>query len=641
MSSSECLQSQNVKVCCGICKKTIAKNHRKILCQVCNEYVHMNCNQIDVKTYNKIQREKSPQTCLRCHTNNLPFQNLSETQFIAETQDITMPPVVPSKPKCQICTKTIAKNHRRISCQSCKFFVHITCNQTDVKSYNKIIKDNIPQTCLKCQNIHTASITQKTMCTVCTKTIAKNHRNICCDSCNSRVHIKCNKTDVKTYNKIVKENQSVTCINCQLENIPFQNLSDLDFSAVNKGLNTDTDVLQEVCVTSTSLKIFFEEINKSNPFSNGKEVTDSDDTLLINCKYLDLASFQFKPDKNKFSVFHTNIGSLAKHKEELENTLALLNYKFDVIGITETKLKKQLKPKIDISLSGYKCYRVDTEAEKGGTLIYVSNNINSKERPDLESLLYKSEVLESTFIEINNHRKKNILIGCIYRHPSMDLGVFNEEYLTPFMETFNKEDKKKYLLGDFNVDLLKIDEDSKSSKYFDTMTSNLFVPHIIHPTRITPKSKTLIDNIFSNSTNYKQGISGNITVSLSDHLAQFLIIPDEFHAEIKQNQFTRDTKNFDNESFLSELSQIEWKPVLNLHSNDPNISFESFHLKINSLIDKPLPLRKMNKKEIKQSHKPWISNEINSSNKGTSCIYSSLKLKTRRPRIYCILDIKL
>ena len=304
-------------------------------------------------------------------------------------------------------------------------------------------------------------------------------------------------------------------------------------------------------------------------------------------------------------------------------------------------MKKQLKPKIDISLSGYKCYRVDTEAEKGGTLIYVSNNINSKERPDLESLLYKSEVLESTFIEINNHRKKNILIGCIYRHPSMDLGVFNEEYLTPFMETFNKEDKKKYLLGDFNVDLLKIDEDSKSSKYFDTMTSNLFVPHIIHPTRITPKSKTLIDNIFSNSTNYEQGISGNITVSLSDHLAQFLIIPDEFHAEIKQNQFTRDTKNFDNESFLSELSQIEWKPVLNLHSNDPNISFESFHLEINSLIDKHLPLRKMNKKEIKQSHKPWISNEINSSNKGTSCIYSSLKLKTRRPRIYCILDIKL
>ena len=207
----------------------------------------------------------------------------------------------------------------------------------------------------------------------------------------------------------------------------------------------------------------------------------------------------------------------------------MLDYKFDVIGITETKLKQKNKPKIDINLMGYKCYHVDTEAEKGGSLIYVSENINSKERTDLEKLLYKTEVLESTFIEINNQHKKNILIGCIYRHPSMDLGEFNNDYLIPFMDSFSKKDKQKYLIGDFNVNLLKIDEDSKSSNYFDTITSNLFVPHIIHPKRITSKSKTLIDNIFSNRTNYKEGISGNITVSLSDHLAQFLIIPDECH----------------------------------------------------------------------------------------------------------------
>ena len=84
----------------------------------------------------------------------------------------------------------------------------------------------------------------------------------------------------------------------------------------------------------------------------------------------------------------------------------------------------------------------------------------------------------------------------------MELDEFNNEYLTPFLERFEKESKRKFLLGDFNVDLLKIDDDPKSSSYFDTMTSNLFVPHIIHPTRITLTTKTLIDNIFSNSTNY-------------------------------------------------------------------------------------------------------------------------------------------
>ena len=77
----------------------------------------------------------------------------------------------------------------------------------------------------------------------------------------------------------------------------------------------------------------------------------------------------------------------------------------------------------------------------------------------------------------------------------MDHSEFNNEYLIHFLEVFDNEDKKKYLCGDFNVDLLKIDDDIQLSSYFDSLTSNFFLPHIIHPTRITPTTKTLIDNI--------------------------------------------------------------------------------------------------------------------------------------------------
>ena len=49
----------------------------------------------------------------------------------------------------------------------------------------------------------------------------------------------------------------------------------------------------------------------------------------------------------------------------------MLDFKFDVIGITETKLSKNSPPKFDINLTGYKCFHVDTEAAKGGSLIYV------------------------------------------------------------------------------------------------------------------------------------------------------------------------------------------------------------------------------------------------------------------------------
>ena len=86
----------------------------------------------------------------------------------------------------------------------------------------------------------------------------------------------------------------------------------------------------------------------------------------------------------------------------------MLNYKFDIIGLTETKLRQNIKPNFDINIQGYKCYHVDTEADKGGTLIYISNTLKKKRRLDLEAKLYKAEVLELTFIEITNPHKKTL-----------------------------------------------------------------------------------------------------------------------------------------------------------------------------------------------------------------------------------------
>ena len=86
----------------------------------------------------------------------------------------------------------------------------------------------------------------------------------------------------------------------------------------------------------------------------------------------------------------------------------------------------------------------------------------------------------------------------------MDLKDFNENYLCPLMDKLNVRNHV-FLLGDFNVDLMKNDINNYTSAYLDTLTSNLLVPHIILPTRITPHSKTLIDNIFSNLLNFSQG----------------------------------------------------------------------------------------------------------------------------------------
>ena len=161
----------------------------------------------------------------------------------------------------------------------------------------------------------------------------------------------------------------------------------------------------------------------------------------------------------------------------------MLEYNFDIIAVSETKLMKNCDSNYNINLKEYNQYHTDSESEKGGTLIYISKDHNAKHRKDLESIIYKSKELESTFIEIVKPNKKNVIIGCIYRHPNMDLSEFNNHHILPMLAKLEKEGKTIYLLGDYNIDLMKLEEDSEPATFFDN--PNLFVPHIILPTRIT------------------------------------------------------------------------------------------------------------------------------------------------------------
>ena len=51
-------------------------------------------------------------------------------------------------------------------------------------------------------------------------------------------------------------------------------------------------------------------------------------------------------------------------------------------------------------------------------------------------------------------------------------------------------------MGDFNCDMLKIDQDDETCDFFDLMLANGFRPLILQPTRVTLSTATLIDNIY-------------------------------------------------------------------------------------------------------------------------------------------------
>ena len=457
-------------------------------------------------------------------------------------------------------------------------------------------------------------------CKICNKIITRNKKHIRCNICNFKLHIKCNKTDEATYQKMKRYEETMICIKCNENNLPFFNMSQ----------ETNNETLS-ISPSNNSIKLFFKGINE---LMNNQNIIDDDNIPPINCNYEDINSFNYKNNTRDLSLFHLNIASLGKHKEELETILTMLKAKFDVIGITETKIKINIVPIFDTSLDGYAPYQTPTEGDKGGVTLYISKKHKCKRRKDLDSIIYKTKELESVFVELIRNNKKNIIIGCIYRHPNMEISEFNEYFINPLMNKLSKEDKTFFLLGDFNIDLLKIDIENNITNFFDILTSNLVVPHIILPTRITPTSKTLIDNIYSNSLNFLQGTSGNFTFSISDHLAQFLIIAENYgHIPSKSNFFKRDTKNFDKENFLLETSKINWDSVINTPKEDPNFSYNSFEKTLNSIIDKYIPLKKITKKEIKLKCKPWITKGIRKSIQRREKLYKKfIKSKNQKSK---------
>ena len=85
---------------------------------------------------------------------------------------------------------------------------------------------------------------------------------------------------------------------------------------------------------------------------------------------------------------------------------------FEVLAISQSKLQKNIPPKVDITIAGYH-YPLNTPtlATEGGVLLYINQNLLFKPRH-----IYADKAIESHFVEIINPKGKNSVIGVIYRH---------------------------------------------------------------------------------------------------------------------------------------------------------------------------------------------------------------------------------
>ena len=199
---------------------------------------------------------------------------------------------------------------------------------------------------------------------------------------------------------------------------------------------------------------------------------------------------------------------------DIDHLLKCTNKVFNIIAVSETRIQKQISCTTNINLKNYAIEFTPTESSAGGLLLYIASHLSCNPRPDLN--IYKANQLESTFVDIII-LKKVILSLVVFTNIQIQIFlIFKKNYRNRIFEIVSKDRKQVFLLGDFNINLLSYNDHQPTNDFLNSLASNSFISYILHPTRITSHSKTLIDNIFSNFIS-NEIISGNITATISDH----------------------------------------------------------------------------------------------------------------------------
>ena len=240
----------------------------------------------------------------------------------------------------------------------------------------------------------------------------------------------------------------------------------------------------------------------------------------VRCEYYLPAEFKtrFQKKGRRQTYLHMNARSLARNFDNVQLLLDSLDCTFSVVGVSETWLHSNSPPLYDIP--NYSLIRSDRlEGRGGGVAFYVNNALSFKLRSDLSLRNDSAELLS---IEIDSCLSgKNDVICIIYRPPSKDKKMFLDD-LDNLLHDLNQENKNMHLMGDFNIDLLS---DNDITDDLNTLLNvHAMFSTITKPTRIDKNTSTLIDNIFTNVSDYDIE-SGLIYSEVSDHLPIFLFLP--------------------------------------------------------------------------------------------------------------------
>jgi len=283
-----------------------------------------------------------------------------------------------------------------------------------------------------------------------------------------------------------------------------------------------------------------------------------------------------------FKIYHINIRSLNKNFSSLYAFIAINNP--DIVCMSEIW---QVNDKSNVHIEGYRLDFVTRNDRRGGGVgIYVRDTI-------VYSLIKHSNFeIENIFIKFHAHNKKCI-VGCIYRPPNSDFDHFIEN-ISKFLKNISIKKANAFILGDFNVDF---NESSPKQIQLLNIFSELCLNQVINePTRVTDKSSTTIDLIFTN-TQHQTYNSLVIKENITDHYITGIEIDLKPRKAARTIRY-RPLHQLNREVFATQLS--------NHVALTNNLCFDTFHNIFIEILDKNCPYILS---KSKRPFAPWIYEE--------------------------------
>ena len=242
----------------------------------------------------------------------------------------------------------------------------------------------------------------------------------------------------------------------------------------------------------------------------------------------------------------------------------------------------------------------------------------------IPDIMYTDLVSEEMWFMLSKPGVKKTIIGLIYRPPSGNCNAFLDRFdqtLTSLSQKFNMTQVEVVIIGDFNIDYAKTQDPIRKRLSIITGDQGL-IQVIKKSTRVTNKSKSIIDLLFTNIKPSLVSKSGTVEVSISDHVPVYICKKAVRQRHPKKTILSRNYRYYTRDIFEKVLLDNECWRTFWATKRDPDKLWNIMLRIIKDSINRLCPLRKV---VIRDDQHPLIDKDLRQQLKNKDRLYRKAK----------------